>query len=247
MTGEPPSSPGADQATFTLVPDEVTDTASGAAGTVLRFVVSAVMARSRAAYRSPRARSVAESSASAVFAAVSAVVNARHEASVYRSSARADAVPTRFSSLRLGSGTSWFAARVRLRVRRSASSCVASPAPRRARAAASSRRNTAKSIVPYRSASSDSPSYRSTAFRSADRSVSAGGSTWSKVIRPRLATYGCEESAFVVSRRCTACVPVTGFGRVRLVVPPDDHELPVTGRGTVAYGVPGASASEESR
>lgn len=51
----------------------------------------------------------------------------------------------------------------------------------------------------------------------------------------------------MVSRRCTACVPVIASGRVRLVVPPDDHELPVTGSGTVAYGVPGASGSKESR
>ena len=37
------------------------------------------------------------------------------------------------------------------------------------------------------------------------------------------------------------------FGSVRLVVPPDDHELPVTGSGAVASGVPGSSASKESR
>ncbi len=42
-------------------------------------------------------------------------------------------------------------------------------------------------------------------------------------------------------------MPVIDFGRVRLVVPPDDHELPVTGSGTVAYGVPGLAASKSSR
>lgn len=82
MTGEPPSSSGADQVTCTLVPEGAADTAPGAAGTVLRFVVSEDLARSRAAYLSVRVRSVAVSSARAVFAAVSAVVNAFHEASV---------------------------------------------------------------------------------------------------------------------------------------------------------------------
>ncbi len=82
MTGEPPSSPGADQVTFTLVPEEVADTAPGAAGTVLRFVVSALMASSRAAWRAVSVPSVAASSATAVLAAVSAVVNAVQDACV---------------------------------------------------------------------------------------------------------------------------------------------------------------------
>lgn len=82
MTGEPPVSAGADQATVTLVPDDVADTASGAAGTVLGFVTSADMAWRRASYRAVRVPSVAVSSATAVLAAASAAVNAFHDASV---------------------------------------------------------------------------------------------------------------------------------------------------------------------
>ena len=82
VTGEPPVSTGADQATVRLVPDEVTDTASGTAGTVLGFVVSAAIARRRASYRVVRVASVAVPSATAVFAAASALVNAFHEVSV---------------------------------------------------------------------------------------------------------------------------------------------------------------------
>ncbi len=75
-------SSGVDQPTLTLVPDTVADTAPGAAGTVFRLVVSADMAWSRALYRVVRVSSPAASSASAVLAAVSAPVNAFHEASV---------------------------------------------------------------------------------------------------------------------------------------------------------------------
>lgn len=102
-------------------------------------------------------------------------------------------------------------------------------------------------MAPYRSASSASPWYRSIALFSAVLSVSAGASTRLNVIRPRFATYGCEESGCVVSRRWTPCVPLIPFGRVRLVVPPEDQALPVTGSGTVAYGVPGCAGSKPSR
>ena len=82
MTGEPPSSSGADQVTLTLVPDTVADTAPGAAGTVRCFVLSADTALSRDVYRAVRVPSDAASSATASFAAVSAAVNAFQEASV---------------------------------------------------------------------------------------------------------------------------------------------------------------------
>lgn len=75
-------SSGADQLTFTPLPDTVADTAPGAAGTVFRFVVSPSMAWARALRRAVSVSSPAASSASAAFAAVRAVVNAFHEASV---------------------------------------------------------------------------------------------------------------------------------------------------------------------
>lgn len=82
VRAEPPVSAGADQATVTLEPDDVADTASGAAGTDVGFDFSADIAWSRAVYRAVRALSVAASSATVVFASPSALLNAFHDASV---------------------------------------------------------------------------------------------------------------------------------------------------------------------